>query len=141
MVSSLFPQLGIIQNQLLLCIIGIWFTKPVMSSESQGFYQEFKNIINSSEVSIFLVVIMFNVRFQTSKSVEPNFFTSRESYYCFALIYVGGLYFFTDKKKMFKNIDAYLIVIITKCLLYLCYGCLICSKHKLELLRTSLKAL
>ncbi|MDO4199894.1 MAG: AEC family transporter [Clostridia bacterium] len=118
LILSLFPQSGIIYisgcmiiDQLLLWTVGIWLTKPVKPGESQGFFQEFKNIINPSVVSIFLAVICLMLGFRLPNLLNQAFSQVGNLTTALALIYVGGLFFFTDKKSMFKNIDAYLIVI------------------------------
>ena len=118
LILSFFPQSGVIYisgcmiiDQLLLWSIGIRLTKPVKFGENQGFFQEFKNIINPSVISILLVVICLMLDFRFPNLLNQAFSQVGNLTIALALIYVGGLFFFTDKKSMFKNIDAYILLL------------------------------
>ena len=119
LIISLFPQTGIVYmsgcmviDQLLLWTVGMWWTKPIEKTKEQSFFKDVNKMINPSVISILFAVLclIFNLHL-------PNFLNGAFSQVgnlttTLALICIGGMFCFADKKSMVKNVETYLIVII-----------------------------
>lgn len=134
LILSLFPRTGIIYisgcmiiDQLLLWTVGMWLTKSVDAMNDKGFFKDIKNIINPSVVSILLAVICLICNFHMPELFNRSFAQVGNLTPALALIYIGGLFCYTDKKAMLKNIESYLIVLV-KMLIMPAFLFFICNK-------------
>lgn len=117
---SLFPNTGVIYisgcmivDQLLLWTIGVSFTKPIEENgQKENLFKHAKKILNPCLIAIVVAVLflVFNLKlpgFLNGYVAKVGDLTT-----ALALIYIGGLFCYTNIKTMIKNVEAYLIVVI-----------------------------
>lgn len=117
---SLFPNTGVIYisgcmivDQLLLWTIGVSFTKPFEENKSKkDLLKNIKNMLNPCLVAIFVAVLFLIFNFRLPEFLNTYVAKVGDLTPSLALIYIGGLFCYTNKKAMFKNVETYLIVII-----------------------------
>lgn len=117
---SLFPNTGVIYisgcmivDQLLLWTIGVSFTKPIEENgQRENLFKHLKKMLNPCLVAILVAVLflVFNLKL-------PGFLNTYvrkvgDLTTALALIYIGGLFCYTNIKTMIKNVETYLIVAV-----------------------------
>ena len=117
---SLFPNTGVIYisgcmivDQLLLWTIGVSFTKPIEENgQKESLFKHVKKMLNPCLIAIVVAVLflVFNLKlpgFLNRYVAKVGDLTT-----ALALIYIGGLFCYTNIKTMIKNVETYLIVIV-----------------------------
>ncbi len=131
---SLFPNTGVIYisgcmivDQLLLWTIGVSFTKPIEENgPKESLFKNLKKMLNPCLVAILVAVLflVFNLKlpgFLNTYVTKVGDLTT-----ALALIYIGGLFCYTNIKTMIKNVETYLIVavkmLLTPLIIYLLFS-------------------
>lgn len=117
---SLFPSAGVVYisgcmivDQLLLWTVGVYFTKPIEENcQKESLFKHVKKMLNPCLIAILVSVLFlaFNLKlpgFLNNYVTKVGDLTT-----ALALIYIGGLFCYTDIKAMVRNIETYLIVAV-----------------------------
>lgn len=117
---SLFPNTGVVYisgcmivDQLLLWTIGVSFTKPIEENgKKESLFKHVKKMLNPCLVAIFLAVLFLFFNLRLPEVLNTYVTKVGDLTTALALIYIGGLFCYTNIKTMIKNVETYLIVII-----------------------------
>lgn len=117
---SLFPNTGVIYisgcmivDQLLLWTIGVYFTKPIEeNSQRENLFKHLKKMLNPCLIAILVAVLFLIFNLKLPEVLNTYVTKVGDLTTALALIYIGGLFCYTNIKTMTKNVETYLIVAV-----------------------------
>ena len=122
-VSALFPEKGMLYialftviDQLILWTVGLNLTSPVESSDSLTGIYMLKKMVNPATVGIVLAVIgiLFNVHLP--ELVNTALTKTGATATPLAMIYLGGVFCYTDIGMYIKKVEFYGMVVVKMCI-------------------------
>lgn len=121
-VAALFPKQGLIYialftivDQMVLWTTGMTLTAPVEQTNSMSFTDKLKKMINPATVGITLAVIGIFLNIKLPASLNTALTKTGAISTPLAMIYLGGIFCYTDIRKYLKRTEIYAAVILKMC--------------------------
>lgn len=122
-VSALFPERGMLYialftviDQLLLWTVGLNLTSPVENSDSLTGIYMLKKMINPATVGIILAVIGILLNLHLPELMNTALSKTGATATPLAMIYLGGVFCYTDIGIYIKKIEFYGMVVVKMCI-------------------------
>lgn len=121
-VAALFPKQGLIYialftvvDQLVLWTTGMTLTAPVEQTSTMNFTDKLKKMVNPATVGITFAVIGIFLNIKLPASLNTAFTKTGAISTPLAMIYLGGIFCYTDIRKYLKRAEIYAAVILKMC--------------------------
>lgn len=121
-VAALFPKQGLIYialftvvDQMVLWTTGMTLTAPVEQTSTMNFTDKLKKMVNPATVGITLAVIGIFLNIKLPASLNTALTKTGAISTPLAMIYLGGIFCYTDIRKYLKRTEIYAAVILKMC--------------------------
>ena len=124
LVAAIFPKTGMlyialftIVDQSLLWTIGMQMTYPAGEKRKISFGTVLKKMVSPATVAIALSILFVLIGIKLPETINNALGSLAGTTSPLSMIYIGGMFCYTDMKKYLKRIDFYVLV-VTKMILY-----------------------
>lgn len=133
LITSLFPEKGMLYlvlftvvDQLVLWTVGVKLTTPVESEKGMSFTQSLKKMVNPAMVGIILAVSIVFLDIQLPELLNTALVKTGAVTTPMAMIYLGGLFCFTEIGAYIKKPEFYSAIVVKMCIFPILFYHLIC---------------
>lgn len=133
LITALFPEKGMlyivlftVMDQLVLWTVGVKLTTPIEAEKGLSVAQSLKKMINPAMVGILLAVAIVFIDVQLPELLNTALVKTGAVTTPMAMIYLGGLFCFTDIGTYIKKPEFYCSIVVKMCIFPVLFYYLLC---------------